>query len=102
MRSKPFPAVVRSTLHLFCLFFPINFLTLILHEGGHALDTLAQGASIKFLYAHPFSFAGFSRPMPTWNSVWLRSGTVDLTWKDLRLPGILCAVSVGVGLIIIT
>ena len=32
---------------------------------------------------------------------WLRSETVDLTWKDLRLPGILWAVSVGIGLIIV-
>jgi len=32
---------------------------------------------------------------------WLRSETVNLTWKDLRLPGILWAVSVVIGLIII-
>ena len=33
---------------------------------------------------------------------WLRTETVSLTWKDLRLPGILWAVSVIIGLIIIT
>jgi len=33
---------------------------------------------------------------------WLRSGTVKLAWKDLRLPGILWAVSVIIGLIVIT
>jgi len=33
---------------------------------------------------------------------WLRTETVNLTWKDLRLPGIFWAVSVVVGLIIIT
>jgi hypothetical protein len=32
---------------------------------------------------------------------WLRTGTVNLTWKDLRLPGILWAVSVVIGLIIV-
>jgi hypothetical protein len=49
----------------------------ILHEGGHALNTLAHGVSITILYAHPFSFAGYARPIPTWNSVWFHaSGTV--------------------------
>ena len=32
---------------------------------------------------------------------WLRNETVTLTWKDLRLPGILWAVSVAIGLIIV-
>jgi hypothetical protein len=32
---------------------------------------------------------------------WLRTETVNLTWKDLRLPGILWAVSVVIGLIIV-
>ena len=33
---------------------------------------------------------------------WLRTETVNLTWKKLRLPGILWVISVVVGLIIIT
>jgi hypothetical protein len=33
---------------------------------------------------------------------WLRTNTVQLTWKDLRLPALLAAVSVVSGLIIIT
>jgi hypothetical protein len=33
---------------------------------------------------------------------WLRTETVTLTWKDLRLPALLAAVSVIIGLIIIT
>jgi len=33
---------------------------------------------------------------------WLRTETVALTWKDLRLPALLAAVSVILGLIIIT
>lgn len=32
---------------------------------------------------------------------WLRNETVKLTWKDLRLPGILWAVSVVIGLVIV-
>lgn len=32
---------------------------------------------------------------------WLRAETVQLLWKDLRLPGILWAVSVAIGLIIV-
>ena len=32
---------------------------------------------------------------------WLRTDTVALTWKDLRLPAILAAVSVILGLIIV-
>jgi hypothetical protein len=77
MKSKPLPSVIRSTLLLFCSVFQLTFIAMILHEGGHALDILAHGVSITFLYAHPFSFAGFARPLPTWNSVWMHlSGTV--------------------------
>ena len=32
---------------------------------------------------------------------WLRTETFKLTWKELRLPGILWAVSVAIGLIIV-
>jgi hypothetical protein len=77
MKSKPLPAVIRSTLFLFCLVFQMTFMALILHESGHALDVLAHGVSITRLYVHPFSFAGYARPLPTWSSVWMHiSGTV--------------------------
>jgi len=77
MKSKPLPTMLRSTLLLFCLVFPLNFMTLILHEGGHALNTLAHGVSITILYVHPFSFAGYNRPVGAWNSVWFHAlGTV--------------------------
>lgn len=33
---------------------------------------------------------------------WLRTETVSLTWKHLRLPGLLAAISVAMGIIIIT
>jgi hypothetical protein len=77
MKSKPLPTMIRSTLFLFCLFFQLTFMFMILHEGGHALDTLAHGVSIKILYVHPFSFAGYARPLADWNNVWMHiSGTV--------------------------
>jgi hypothetical protein len=77
MKSKPLPTVIRSTLLLFCVVFQVNFVFMILHEGGHALDILAHGVSIKILYAHPFSFSGYARPLADWNNVWMHiSGTV--------------------------
>jgi hypothetical protein len=77
MKSKTLPTVIRSTLLLFCVVFPLQFITLILHEGGHALDLLAHGVSITSFYVHPFSFSGFARPIPTWSTVWMHiSGTV--------------------------
>lgn len=77
MSTKHLPAMIRSTLLFLCLVFPLTFLHLILHEGGHALHMLAHGESITTLYIHPFSFAGFSRPMPTYDSVWFHAmGTV--------------------------
>ena len=33
---------------------------------------------------------------------WLRSETVALTWKDLRIPALLAVLSVLLGLLIIT
>ena len=59
---------LRSTLLLFCLLFPLKFMLLILHEGGHALYNLVRGALI-ILYVHPFAFDGFSRPTID-NSIW--------------------------------
>ena len=52
---------VKSALLLFCLLFPVRFLGLIMHEGGHALDEVFQGVSV-WLYVHPFNLDGFSRP----------------------------------------
>jgi hypothetical protein len=42
------------------------------------------------------------RKIAVWLPAWLRAETVALTWKDLRLPALLAAVSVILGLIIIT
>jgi hypothetical protein len=35
----------------------------LFHEGGHALADLLEGNLPRLLYAHPFNFAGFSRPI---------------------------------------
>jgi len=62
-----------SILMTFFILFPLGFLNLILHEGGHALADLAQGAtitSITHLYVHPFAFAGYVRPIQFWYNPW--------------------------------
>lgn len=47
------------------------------HESGHALFNLSRGVPVHFLYAHPFSFVGFVRPMADYYSIWVHaSGTV--------------------------
>jgi hypothetical protein len=70
-------SMLRSALLLFLLFFPVTFMSMFLHEAGHAIFHLSQGAPVHFLYAHPFSFIGFVRPMADYYNVWLHaSGTV--------------------------
>lgn len=119
MKSNLSPSVIRSTLLLFCLVFPLNFLTFILHEGGHALYTLAQGESIQIFYIHPFSFAGYALPIPTRGSASFHAmGTVVsilvsllifvLLWKRrsiTNLPLVMLfpwvAILAGVGIIYI-
>ena len=63
-------STVLSILLLFFLLFPLTFMELILHEGGHALDKLTHSFAIQIFYAHPFSFNGYVRPFSDWNSVW--------------------------------
>jgi hypothetical protein len=62
----------QSFLKLFFALFPIAFVTFFLHEGGHALASIAQEVKITSirLYIHPFAFSGFSRPIGNWYSVW--------------------------------
>jgi ABC-type Na+ efflux pump permease subunit len=70
-------STLQSTLLVFLLFFPVTFMSMFLHEAGHALFHLSQGVPVDFLYAHPFSFVGFVRPMADYNNVWVHaSGTV--------------------------
>jgi hypothetical protein len=47
-------------------------------------------------------YVGLYRWMYPKLPAWLRSETVNLTWKDLRLPALLAAFSVVIGLIVIT
>jgi len=66
-------SMLRSILALFFILFPLEFMNLILHEGGHALSFLALGAeitSITTLYVHPFDFSGYVRPIQFWSNPW--------------------------------
>ena len=61
-------SALQSTLFLACLFFPLRFMGLVLHEGGHGLYQLVRGFGVT-LFVHPFAFSGYSRPMVDF-SVW--------------------------------
>ena len=75
--STTIVTTLQSTLLVFLLFFPVTFMSMFLHEAGHALFHLTQGVPVHFLYAHPFSFIGFVRPMADYYNVWVHaSGTV--------------------------
>ena len=63
-------SVVQSTLLLFLLFFPVTFISMFLHEAGHALFNLTHGVPVDFLYVHPFSFSGYFRPMADYYKIW--------------------------------
>jgi len=100
-RKRPeerLPAL-RSTLFLFCLFLPLNFIGSVLHEGGHALVNLASGVGITDFVIHPFPFTGYVRPYVDPSNVWSHaSGDLSfytgslllfiLCWKR-RSPGLL-------------
>jgi hypothetical protein len=75
--SKPeshFTSRVRSALLVFLLFFPLTFLHLLVHEGGHALVNLFYKTPHTSIFIHPFSFSGFSRPMFDYHNVWSHLG----------------------------
>jgi hypothetical protein len=75
--SSTIVTTLQSTLLVFLLFFPVTFMSMFLHEAGHALFHLTQGVPVHFLYAHPFSFLGFVRPMADYYSIGVHaSGTV--------------------------
>jgi hypothetical protein len=56
-------SAILSILLFFCVLFSLRFWLLLFHEGGHALADLIEGNLTKLLYAHPFSFSGYARPM---------------------------------------
>jgi hypothetical protein len=66
-------SMLRSTLLMFFLAFPVYFMLLILHEGGHALHTLAMGGSVSLFYVHPFPMAGYALPPFDWENVWFHA-----------------------------
>ena len=61
--SKVRTSVILAFLLFFCVLISLNFWNLLFHEGGHALADLIDGNVTKVLYAHPFNFAGFARPI---------------------------------------
>jgi hypothetical protein len=66
-------SLLRSTLLLFLLLFPVNFIQIVFHEGGHALHTLALGGPVSMFYVHPFPMAGYALPPVDWNNVWFHA-----------------------------
>jgi len=72
--EKRFTSAIRSTLLVFLMFFPLTFLHLLFHEGGHALVNLVYRVPHTSIYIHPFAFSGFSRPMLPYQNVWMHLG----------------------------
>jgi hypothetical protein len=66
-------SMLRSALLLFLLAFPVYFMFLFFHEGGHALHTLALGGSVSMFYVHPFPMAGYALPPFDWKNVWFHA-----------------------------
>jgi hypothetical protein len=69
-----FTSAIRSALLVFLLFFPLTFLHLLVHEGGHALVNVFYKIPNTSIYIHPFSFSGFSRPMFDYHNAWSHLG----------------------------
>ncbi len=91
-------ATMRSILLLFCSLPPATLLQLTFHEGGHALSDPAHLPAGLAVFAHPFAFSAYSRPMFEWSSVWqhgagavavlLGSLLVSLLFWQRRSPNI--------------
>jgi hypothetical protein len=75
-QKKPgrFTPALRSTFLVFLTFFPLTFLFLSAHEGGHALVNVIYKIPQTFLYVHPFGFAGYSLPVFDQDNLWLHLG----------------------------
>ncbi len=61
--------VIQSALLLFFTLFPLSFLCLIFHEGGHALAEVMSGGTVDLFYVHPFSLNGYIRPVSDWGNI---------------------------------
>jgi hypothetical protein len=78
-------SLIQSILVVTCVFLTQNFLGSLFHEGGHALVPLAHGLRIT-LFIHPFTFAGFGRPIWDYNNFWTHiSGPLGGTLIPLLL-----------------
>jgi len=83
-------SMLRSTLLLFLLVFPVYFMFLVFHEGGHALHTLAMGGSVSMFYVHPFPMAGYALPPFDWENVWFHAAGAALVLLVSLLIFLLC------------
>lgn len=91
----------------------LSFLVALLFVPGSPIDLEYFAGREIMLSANSFIFLGIFgavlaalyvtlfRKLYARLPSWLRTETVNLTWKDLRLPGLLWAASVGIGLIIV-
>lgn len=69
-RTLTLTSTIQSTLLLFIILFTVNFMSLTLHEGGHALVHLILGGEVDVFYVHPFALDGYVRPFLDENNVW--------------------------------
>lgn len=82
--------MLRSTLLLFFLAFPVYFMFLVFHEGGHALHTLAMGGPVSMFYVHPFPMAGYALPPFDWENTWFHAAGAALVLPVSLLIFLLC------------
>ena len=84
-KVNAFGAALRTFLLFFCVLFSLRFLILLFHEGGHALGEFSRGNVTKLLYAHPFTFSGFARPIFTNNILNHAAGPVMMVLVPLLI-----------------
>ena len=87
---RAYSSMLRSTLLLFLLAFPVYFMFLVFHEGGHALHTLAMGGPVSMFYVHPFPMAGYALPPFDWENVWFHAAGATMVLLVSLLIFILC------------
>jgi hypothetical protein len=66
-------SMLQSALLLFFLVFPVYFMFLVFHEGGHALHILVMGGPVTIFFVHPFPMAGYALPPFDWENVWFHA-----------------------------
>jgi len=83
-------SMLESTILLFLLVYPVYFMFLVFHEGGHALHTLAMGGPVSMFYVHPFPMAGYALPPFDWKNVWFHAAGAALVLLVSLLIFTLC------------